>query len=129
MKCSRNWREITWEETRLNNEARLRHEFELCAQYGIRPTLLINAHQGVPCPLKFFKRRLVADAPKGSTTVRLENVKDLVVGRSGLNTLSDYWAAEALVTAINETTGEITLSKPLPKDLKAGEAQMAATIT
>ena len=118
------WGEMNWDETALNNEARARRRLERCARHGIRPTLLINAHQGVPCPLKFFERRLLADAPKGSRTVRLDNVKDLVVGRSGLNGLSDYWAAEGLITAI-QPTGEVTLSKALPKDLKAGPVQMA----
>jgi hypothetical protein len=119
------WGEMNWEETQLNNEARMRRRLELCARYRIRPTLLINAHQGVPCPLKFFERRLLADAPKGAKTLRLDNVKDLVTGRSGVNGLSDYWAAEGLVTAINTEAGEVTLSQPLPEDLKAGGLPMA----
>jgi hypothetical protein len=119
------WGEMNWEEIQLNNETRMRRRLALCAQFGIRPTLLINAHQGVPCPLKFFSRRLLADAPKDARTVRLDNVTGLVVGRSGLNGLSDYWAAEALITAIHPGTGEVTLSKPLPKELKAGPVPMA----
>ncbi len=119
------WGEMSWSEAALNNEARVRRRLALCARYGIRPTLLINAHQGVPCPLKFFERRLLADAPKGSHSVRLDNVADLVVGRSGLNGLSDYWAAEGLITAIRPDTGEVTLSKALPKDLKAGPLPLA----
>jgi hypothetical protein len=119
------WGEMNWNEAALNNEAQMRRRFELCAQYGIRPTILLNAHQGVPCPVKFFERRLLADAPKGATTVRLDSVKDLVIGRSGLSGLSDYWAAEALITAINANAGEVTLSKRLPKDLEAGPVRMA----
>jgi len=119
------WGAMNWEETQVNHEVRMRRCLELCAQYGIRPTLLINAHQGVPSPLKFFERRLLADAPMGAKTLRLDNVKDLVVGRSGVNGLSDYWAAEGLVTAIDTEAGEVTLSKPLPKDLKAGGLPMA----
>ncbi|MEI7727971.1 MAG: hypothetical protein WCO56_00250 [Verrucomicrobiota bacterium] len=119
------WGEMGWEENRLNAEAKIRRRLELCVQYGIRPTLLINSHQGVPCPVKFFERRLLADASKGAKTVRLDSTKDLVLGRSGLNGLSDYWAAEGLITAINEQTGEVTLSKSLPKDLKAGKLPMA----
>jgi hypothetical protein len=119
------WGELNWNETGWNNEVSLRRRLELCAQYGIRPTLLLNAHQGVPCPLKFFDRHLMADAPKGAHAVRLDNVQDLVVGRSGLSGLSDYWAAEALITSINAETGEVTLSKPLPKDLQAGVVPMA----
>jgi hypothetical protein len=41
---------------------------------------------------------LSQDVPKGSHAIRLDSVKDLVIGRSGLSGLSDYWAAEALVT-------------------------------
>ena len=48
-----------------------------------------------------------------------------MIGRSGLSGLSDYWAAEALITAINPDTREVTLSKPLPKDLPAGKVRMA----
>ena len=119
------WGESNWDETGLNNDATFRRRFELCAKYGLRPTILLNAHQGVPCPVKFFSRVLVADAPKGAKKVRLDSTKDLVVERSGLNGLSDYWAAEALITGIDETTGEVSLSKPLPKDLKAGPIAMA----
>ncbi len=68
--------------------------------------MLLNAHQGVPCPVQFFTKRLVADAPRGSRTVQLADTRGLVVGRSGLNGLTDYWAAEALITAIDEKTGE-----------------------
>lgn len=119
------WGEMNWEETALNSEERFRRKLALCSKYGIRPTLLINAHQGVPCPTRFFKRRLVADAPKGATTVQLDSVTDLIVGRSGLSGLSDYWAAEALVTSVDPARNEITLSKPLPKALSAGELSMA----
>lgn len=119
------WGEMNWNEDALNNESRVRRQLELCSQYGIRPTLLLNAHQGVPCPLRFFDRRLLADAPKGSRTVRLDDVKDLVAERSGLNGLTNYWAAEALITSIDPATGEVTLSKPLPKDLPAGRVAMA----
>lgn len=119
------WGAMNWDETRLNNEEQIRRRFELCAKYGIRPTILINAHQGVPCPAKFFTRRLMQDASAGATTVRLDNVEGLVVGRSGLNGLTGYWAAEALITAIDEQTGEVALSKPLPEPLAAGEVPMA----
>lgn len=119
------WGEVNWDETKLNNESSLRRRLELCAQYGIRPTILLNAHQGVPCPLKLFERNLANDASKGSRVVRLDNVKDLVIGRSGFSGLSDYWAAEALITAIEADRGEVTLSKALPKDLKAGPVKLA----
>jgi len=109
----------------LTNEDRTRNLLRLCRQYNIRPTLLLNAHQGVPCPLRFFTKRLTADAPKGSRAVVLADTEDLVVGRSGINGLTDYWAAEALITEIDHETGRCRLSKPLPKELKAGDLPMA----
>lgn len=119
------WGEVNWDETKLNNESSVRRRLELCAQHGIRPTILLNAHQGAPCPLKSFERNLVGNAPKGSHVVRLDNVEGLVIGRSGLSGLSDYWAAEALITGIDAGKGELTLSKGLPKDLKAGPVNVA----
>jgi hypothetical protein len=113
------------DEQGLTNEDRMRNLLRLCKQYDVRPTLLLNAHQGVPCPLRFFTKQLTADAPKGSRAVVLADTEDLVVGRSGINGLTGYWAAEALITEIDHETGRCRLSKPLPKDLKAGELSMA----
>ena len=116
---------VRWDQTGLSGEERLRKVLELCRQYHIRPTMLLNANHGVPCPLKFFQKKLLAEAPQGSRTVKLADTRDLVVGRSGINGLTGYWAAEALITAIDEKTGVCQLSKPLPKALPAGDLHMA----
>jgi hypothetical protein len=116
---------VHWDQTKLVNQDRMEKLLALCRRHGIRPTLLLNAHQGVPCPAKFFKKKLAADAPRGSRSITLADTRDLVVGRSGLNGLSGYWAAESLVTAIDASTGRCQLSKSLPKDLKAGDVAMA----
>jgi hypothetical protein len=75
--------------------------------------------------MKTYKRQLLEDAPKGATKVKIDSFSEGIPDRTGLSGLSEYWAAEALVTAYDEATHEATLSKPLPKDLKAGEIQMA----
>ena len=116
---------VRWDQSGLTNEDRMQDLLRLCKQHAIRPTFLLNAHQGAPCPVQFFQKRLVEDTPKGSRTIRLADTRNLVIGRSGINGLSDYWAAEALITAIDAQTGRCELSKPLPKDLKAGELPMA----
>ena len=116
---------VRWDQTGLGNEQRMRRLLRLCKQYAIRPTFLLNAHQGVPCPVQFFKKRLVEDVTKGGRTIKLADTRDLVLGRSGISGLTDYWAAEALITAIDAKTGQCELSKPLPKDLKAGDLSMA----
>jgi hypothetical protein len=113
------WGSVNWDESTLNGRERFIDVLKRCKQYDIRPTMLLNAHHGVPCPMKSFERKLTVDAPEGATSIRLAEVKDLVVGRSGINRLTDYCAAEVIFTAIDEQTGVCKLSRPLPKELKA----------
>jgi hypothetical protein len=119
------WGDVKWDESGLHQDARLKELFALFKRAGMRPTILLNCHQGVPCPMHGFEGTLVEDAPKGATKICLADVSTLTVGRSGLSGLTDYWAAEALITSIDKATGECVLSKPLPKDLKAGKVPMA----
>jgi len=122
------WGNVNWEETRLRNEERFKGLLRLCHEQNVRPTILLNAHQGVPCPAHFFERKLTANAPKGRRIVRLDDVSDIVPKYTGLSNLTGYWAAEALVVNVNRTSGECQLSKPLPRDLKAGEKVLLATL-
>jgi hypothetical protein len=122
------WSNVNWDETRLDNEEQLREILILCKRYGVRPTILLNAHHGVPCPHRFFERRLVADASKGDRAIRLDDVSEIVPRYSGLCNLTDYWACEAFIVEVDRQTGECKLSKPLPKDLKAGEKVLLATL-
>lgn len=122
------WSNVNWDETQLNNEERLKQILSLCKKYGIRPTILLNAHHGVPCPTHFFPAKLLTDAPKGSRTIRLADVSNIVPGRSGLSNLTDYWAGEVIIAQVDTSTGECQLSKPLPKDLKAGEEVLIAIL-
>ncbi|MCS7253235.1 MAG: hypothetical protein RMK18_05960 [Armatimonadota bacterium] len=122
------WSNVNWDETKLSNEDRWRTLLQLCKHYGIRPTILLNAHHGVPCPHRFFERRLIEDAPKGSRTVKLDSVKDIVPRYSGLSNLTTYMACEVFITDVDAQTKECKLSKPLPKDLKAGERVLLATL-
>lgn len=118
------WGNLDWDD-KLPEAARQRIAQTILAarNNGIRPLILLNAHCGAPCPARWFERVLAAPAKAGDTKVRLTDVRDLVLGRSGLNNLSEYWACEALVTAIDGDT--VTLSKPLPKDLGARGARIS----
>ncbi|MGQ9463348.1 MAG: hypothetical protein ACUVRR_09900 [Candidatus Fervidibacter sp.] len=122
------WGNVNWEETGLTNEGKFRTILGLCKRYGIRPTILLNAHHGVPGPTSFFLRRLVSDAPKGSRTVRLDNIEGIVPRYSGLCNLTDYRACEVFITDVKAQDNECKLSKPLPKDLKAGQQVTLATL-
>ena len=124
--------EIGWgslnfdDETKLNNADRLRPILRACRTWHVRPLILLNAHNGVPCPVRFFDRTVTVAAHKGDRQVTLDSTDGLVIGYSGLSQLTDYWAAQALVTAIDGKT--VTLSKPLPKDIAAGARVPMATL-
>lgn len=116
------WGSVDWENPkRLADPRRFAQIVSACKAQGLRPLFLLNAHHGVPCPTRFFSVRLVEPAAKGATSIRLDPavLPQLVPGRSGLNGLTDYWAAEVLFTKIGPD-GTAQLSKPLPKALAAG---------
>jgi len=123
------WGDVSYDHPdQLNNAASLAALLAAAKHYGCRPLILLNAHQGVPCPVRFFSRKVVDTAPAGSRTVHLDDVTGLRVGYSGLSQLTDYWAAEAMITAIDPGTGVVTLSKPLPKPIPAGKSVPMATL-
>ena len=110
------WGNLGWDDALPDAaQERLGRRLRACASRGIGPLLLLNAHQGAPCPTRFYERELAAPAKQGDTEVRLTDTSDLVPGYSGLCNLTDYWACEALVTSVDGDT--VTLSKPLPKGL------------
>ena len=121
-----NWNAQDWNDGLRHPDARHKAAILACKKYGLRPTVLVYSHQGAPCPTLFFDRKVAADAKKGDTKITLESAADLKPNYSGLNNLTDYWAAEAMIVAIEDRT--ITLSKPLPKEIKAGASIPMATL-
>jgi hypothetical protein len=121
------WGSVSWDDPqKLADPARFEKVVIACRKYSLRPLFLLNAHSGAPCPVRFFNVRLTQPAKKGDRVVKLDpaSTAGIVPGRSGLNNLSDYWAAEAIISRL-DPDGAATLSKPLPKDLPAGEAPAA----
>ena len=119
------WGNLDWDD-RMGEHPDLKARLVALQRHGMRPLILLNAHHGVPCPLRFFERTVVEDAPAGARTVRLDDASGLVLGRSGLCDLTDYKAAEAIVTAVDGDRA--TLSKPLPKALAKGTRVRMATL-
>ncbi len=119
------WGSVRWDETGLNDEERWLRLLRACRQYGLRPTMLLNAHHGVPCPTRFWEVALAAEAPAGSRTIRLQRTDGIEPGRTGLCNLPGGAAAEALILKLDPATGEATLSKPLPKALPAKQVRLA----
>ena len=121
------WGQINFDdEAKINAEECLTKVLEACKRWNLRPLILLNLHQGVPGPLKMFDRLVTQNAPQGATRISLESTQGLVVGRSGFSDLTDYWAAEVLITGIEGNT--VTLSKPLPKSISAGKRARMATL-
>ena len=122
-----NWGRVNFkDETKLNGAAEIRDRLLALKKYGIRPLILLNAHQGAPCPVKFSERIVTLDARAGATQLQLQDTRGLQVDYSGLSNLTTYWAGEVLFTEINGNT--VTLSKPLPKPLRAGARVRVATL-
>ncbi len=119
------WGSVNWDETAINSDG-AGELVRACSKWHVRPVILLNAHHGGPCPIRYFERVVTVAAPVGSRTVTLDDVSGLVIGRSGFSQLTDYWAAEVLVTGINGNT--VTLSKPLPKAFTAGQRVPMATL-
>lgn len=98
-------------------------------QHGIRPLIVLNAHHGIPCPMKGMVVTVAADAAAGSRKVTLRDVRGIRPGYSGLSGLSGrYLAAEVIVTAVDASNGTCTLSCPLPKAVKRGQNVQAVTL-
>ena len=88
---------------------------------NIRPLILLNSHHNKPCPARKKKYTVLRDTYAGSTQIELNDARGLRANYSGLSKLhSRSWAAEYLITDISDNV--ITISKPLPIDLKFGES-------
>ncbi|MEY2834135.1 MAG: hypothetical protein RLZZ574_3395, partial [Cyanobacteriota bacterium] len=122
------WGSIDFDTEQLTSQKAIQFKsiIQTFKKYKIRPLIVLNAHQGVPCPVKMFQRTVVKNASAGATKIELSDVNELQVGYSGLSNLTDYWAAEALITQISGNI--ITLSKPLPNKIDAGTSVAMATL-
>jgi hypothetical protein len=118
--------EIGWGAINFNDETqivkghadKLKNILVALKKYNLRPLILLNSHHGVPCPLTSVQLTLSKNASVGDNKIELNSTSNLKVGYSGISNISQYWAAEYLITNINNNT--VTLSKPLPKNLTAG---------
>ncbi|WP_265592832.1 hypothetical protein [Verrucomicrobium sp. BvORR034] len=124
--------EIGWgnldyrDESKIKNSKDLSVRLQACRTHGLRPLILLNGHHGAPCPLLHFERSLAAEVPAGARSVVLDDVAELVVGKSGFSHPRRSIAAEYLITSIEGTT--VTLSKPLPDAFPAGTKLKMATL-
>jgi hypothetical protein len=119
------WAKLDYATEQIQDSARatLTRRLLACKHARIRPLILLNGNSGAPCPILFFKKRLTISARKGDRTLQVDDPSGLRVGYSGVNNLTEYWAAEALITGISGKT--LMLSKPLPKDLGTAGSEVS----
>jgi hypothetical protein len=105
----------------LNNLVDFRARLIALRDNGIRPLILLNAHHGAPTPTKRFTARITATAPRGAREVKIDaaTASAVVPGRTGLDALHAYKAADILFTQVKKNRTAF-LSKPLPEQLGAG---------
>ena len=115
------WGNVAWtRRPRLQNAARFRVILRALQQHDLRPLILLNAHHGYPGPLRRSRIRVTQPAPAGSRTLVLDrrSVANVTPGRTGLDSRTDYKAADILFSSVDGTT--VALSKALPYDMGVG---------
>jgi hypothetical protein len=113
------WGNVDWEETGIGGVSAAR--LAAFREAGLRPLILLNAHQGAPCPHLGWTATVAEPARRGEREVRLASVRGIVPGYTGLSNLQGYWMAQVLITDV-APGGRCVLARPLPVDLPAGKA-------
>jgi len=91
---------------------------------GLRPLILLNANDGLPCPAQQFTGQITQPVAAGSRTVQVDaaTAAQIVPGLSGFNVPGGA-AATFIATSVSPT-GQVTLSQPIPIALPAGPYAM-----
>ncbi len=115
------WGSVNWNETAFIQDTAIRNILQLFKKYNLRPTILLNAYQGVPCPMQTLSRTITKSAPKNSRSITLDSVTGIVPKYTGLSNLTGYTAAEVFIIGINTATHVCQLSRPLPIAIAANK--------
>nr|MDQ2732413.1 hypothetical protein [Armatimonadota bacterium] len=68
------WGNIGWDDDLpANTKADLDRFLAILKKHGIRPQILLNAHHGVPCPMRDVPVELTQDAHKGDLVLHLKS--------------------------------------------------------
>ena len=121
------WADVSYTNpTTFANASSLQETIAALRDNGIRPLILLNANQQIPCPTKTFQATLTSGAAAGATTVQLDaaTAAQVVPGHTGLDYQSQ--AGAIIFTSVNGS-GLATLSQPLPSAFAAG-AYPASTL-
>jgi hypothetical protein len=100
---------------------RLERFLRAAASNDVGVLLVLNANSIEPTPHEQRQVRVVETAEAGARQVRLDTVDGLVPLRSGFSELVGRVMAGVLVTDVDEAARSVTLGRPLPRRVEAGE--------
>src|SRR5689334_12653831 len=109
----------------LTNDSDFRRTLTALNQFGLRPLIVLEAPDYLPCPMRTFNVATDQSAAQGATRIHLTSAAAAaaVPGRSGLDTgpgiFGETKRAGNLITSVG-SDGWATLSKPLDGALSAG---------
>jgi hypothetical protein len=93
---------------------------------GIRPLILLNSNDGIPCPVQNVTLNVTASAAEGATQVQLDKASAALV-RPGYTGFKQFGRDAGVIITSVSSSGMATLSQPLHTAIPAG-AQAAATL-
>lgn len=105
----------------MSSRAQLGAALRAMREHRVRPLLTLTIDDALPCPLKTVNKTLKLDAPAGATSLVLADTDGLRAHYTGPVGWVRGKAADPMITAVDATSGRITLAKPLPFALRAGE--------
>ncbi|HUW32785.1 MAG TPA: hypothetical protein VM223_14345 [Planctomycetota bacterium] len=118
------WGSMAWDGDDLQPhvKARLLKFLPILQKNGIRPLMLLNAHHGVPCPVRDVPVDVVTEAKKGDRILKVKSADGIRVGYTGIQHPA-YIAAYPLVTGTEPADDGVVvlhLSAKLPIDINPG---------
>jgi hypothetical protein len=120
--------EVPWNDMELSGEQltdegrdRLDRFLAAAADHDVAVLLVLNANSGGPTPHTTREVRVAAAAPAGALRLRVDDVQGIVPYRSGFSGLVGRVMAGLLVTAVDAADAQVTLGRPLPRPVEAGE--------
>ncbi len=119
MRVEVGWGNTGWDDDLMPHiKARFAQLLPILQKHGIRPLILLNAHHGVPCPVRDVRVEVTADAKKGDKVLKIKDTSKIRVKYTGIQHPA-YIAAYPMITKIDDD-GTAYLSSGLPVDIKAG---------
>jgi hypothetical protein len=102
--------------------AAIEAQLGILVESSLRPKILLNGDEGIPCPVRHIKLTVATAASRGDRRVQLDtaSLSQVVRGKTGFDRLDKKISAEVLIVDYS-SDGWSTLSKPLPVDLAAGD--------